>query len=277
MRGTLAELIREAAGRGSAVAAFTCYNLEAAVGVLAAAERRRAGVVLLVSPGSFRGPEGPLLVAALGAVAERVPVPACVQLDHADDLALMERAFEAGVDAAMADGSKLEFAENADFVRRAAELAARYGAHVEAELGRIEGDEDVARAAAAGALTDPQEAAAFVERTGTTCLAVSIGNVHGRYSAPPRLDWVRLGEIRRRVDVPLALHGTSGLPDEDVRRAISLGVAKFNVNTEMREAYLAATAERLPSVRAGADVLALNRSQADAVARVAEARLELTS
>lgn len=142
-------------------------------------------------------------------------------------------------------------------------------------LGRVEGEEDVAAAAEAGVLTDPEEAASFVRRTGAACLAVSIGNVHGRYARPPRLDWDRLRAIRESVDVPLSLHGTSGLADGDVRRAVGLGVAKFNVNTELREAYLETTAGALEPVSAGADVLGLNGAQTEAVARVVAGKLAL--
>jgi ketose-bisphosphate aldolase len=275
VRASFADLLAGASGRGGAVGAFTCYNLETAVGVLAAAEGARLGVVLLVSPGSLRGPGGPLLAAALVAAAERAEVPACVQLDHVADLALVEQALEAGVGAVMADGSALPDEENVALVCRAVELVGRFGAHVEAELGRVEGEEDIAAAAEAGALTDPLEAASFVRRTGAACLAVSIGNVHGRYARPPSLDWGRLRAICERVDVPLSLHGTSGLPDDDVRHAVELGVAKFNVNTELREAYLEATEGGLERLSAGADVLGLNAAQAEAVARAVAAKLAL--
>jgi tagatose 1,6-diphosphate aldolase GatY/KbaY len=270
MLAPFADLLADAAARGSAVGAFTCYNLETAAGVLHAAEGRDRGVVLMIAPRSFSD----ALAAALVAAGRAVRVPVCVQLDHADDFALMERALELGCGAVMADGSKLPFAGNLELVGAAATLAARFGAHVEAELGRIEGDEDVARAAEAGALTDPDEAALFVERTGAACLAVSIGNVHGVYQGPPRLDWPRLEAIRARVDAPLSLHGASGLSDEDVRRAIALGVAKYNVNTELRERYLDVTAERIDRVRDGARVLELNLAQAEAVAQAVGAKLD---
>ena len=145
------------------------------------------------------------------------------------------------------------------------------------ELGAIAGDEDVAAAVAAGALTDPGEAAVLVEQTGAACLAVSIGNVHGAYREPPQLDWARLAAIRERVDVPLSLHGASGLPDADVRRAIALGVAKVNVNTELRERYLAATADRLPAARPDARLLELDAAQVDAVAAAVAAKLDVYS
>jgi tagatose 1,6-diphosphate aldolase GatY/KbaY len=242
--------------------------------VLQAAATRGRGVVLLVGEKSFAGAGGELLMVALVAAAKRAPVSACVQLDHVGDLRLINSAFELGCGAVMADGSRLPFAQNVEFVDAAATLATRFGAHVEGELGRIEGDEDVARAAEAGALTDPDEAETFVGRSGAACLAVSIGNVHGVYHAPPQLDWPRLEAIRARVGVPLSLHGASGLPDDDVRRAIALGVAKYNVNTELRERYLDVTAEHIEHVRDGSRVLELNLVQAEAVAQAVGTKLD---
>jgi ketose-bisphosphate aldolase len=269
-----ADLLAGAAARGEAVGAFTAYNLEQALGTLAAAQDRERGVILLVGEKSLTGPGGELLVAALIAAAERSQVHACVELDHVSDLGTIHAALDAGVGAVMADGSRLALDDNVAFTRAAVDAAAARGAHVECELGGIAGDEDVAAAVAAGALTDPAEAASFVERSGAACLAVSIGNVHGVYRDPPRLDWPRLEAIRVAVPVPLSLHGASGLPDDDLRRAIGLGVAKVNINTELRERYLATTAEQLGLVRRGARVLDLNRAQAAAVAEVVGAKLD---
>jgi tagatose 1,6-diphosphate aldolase GatY/KbaY len=270
MRTRFSELLRDAAARGGAVGAFTCYNLETALGVLDAAGAATRGVALLISPQSFAGAGGEALLAALSAATDAAAAPACVQLDHATDAGAIRRAFMLGAGAVLADGSRLSLEQNIQFVEDAGA-----DGEVEAELGRIEGDEDVAAAVAAGALTEPHEAARLAEEARPTCLAVSIGNVHGRYRMPPRLDWDRLQAVRERVDVPLSLHGASGLPDEDVRRAIELGVRKVNVNTELREAYLAATAERLEGARVGARVLELNRAQATAVADVVARKLEL--
>jgi ketose-bisphosphate aldolase len=270
MRARFSELLADASARGGAVGAFTCYNLETAVGALEAARAGGRGVMLLVSRQSMTAGSGELLLSALVAAADRAAAQACVQLDHVSELALLRRAFELGAGAAMVDGSKLAFAENAELVRAGAALG-----EVEAELGGIAGDEDVAAAVAAGALTDPEEAAALASQTGAACLAVSIGNVHGSYRDPPVLDWSRLEAIRARTEVPLSLHGASGLPDDDLRRAVSYGIAKVNVNTELRERYLSETERRLAAVQEGARLLELNRAQADAVAEVVASKLAL--
>jgi ketose-bisphosphate aldolase len=230
-------------------------------------------VILLVAEASFRGETGRLLVPALLAVAAEARVPACVQLDHVDDDALIDAARAAGIGAVMADGSRLALDENAAWSAAVAKRAPHIG--VEVELGHIEGGEDVAVAVEAGQLTDPADAARFVEATGCDCLAVSIGNVHGRYASPPRLDWERLERIRDAVDVPLSLHGASGLPEADVRRAVELGVCKVNVNAELRERYLARLAERLPAAREGLRLLELEAAVVEAVAAVVGEKLDL--
>jgi len=274
MRVQFSELLAEAERGRRAVGAFTCYNFEQAAGVLSAASDRGCGVVLLVSEKSFAAPSGTVLLPALATMAEHSQAPACVQLDHVSDLGAIRRAYELGAGAVMADGSKLPFEDNIALVREAVALGASHGGEVEAELDSIAGDEDIAVAVAAGALTDPAEARAFVDRTGAACLAVSIGNVHGTYREPPELDWSRLEAIRAEVTARLSLHGASGLPGANLRRAIALGVSKVNVNTELRERYLAATAEHLGSAREGANLFGLNSAQAEATAVVVAAKLD---
>ena len=270
------ELLEERRSAGAAAGAFTCYDATTALGVVRAAEERRSPVVLLVGDASFRAREGRLHVASLLGIAGRARVPVCVQLDHASEPAVLRDAIAAGVGAVMADGSRRPTAENAELVRRVLADAGPAGVGVEAELGHIEGGEDVAAATAAGALTDPDEAAAFVGATGVDCLAVSIGNVHGTYATPPALDWARLERIRAAVDgTPLSLHGASGLPEDDVRRAIALGVCKVNVNTELRGRYLDELERRLPDARRGSRLLELQAALVEAVADVAGRKLDL--
>lgn len=262
-------------GSGSAVGAFTAYDVETAVGVLRAAEARDRPVVLLVSRAAFARPGGPALVAALRDCAERASVPACVQLDHVADHELMQRAAQLGCGAVMADGSKLAFDRNVELVAAARERLAARGVEIEAELGHLAGGEDLATAATADGYTDPAEVAPFVERTGASCLAISVGNVHGTYASPPRLDWPRLSRIREQTGVHLSLHGASGLAAEDLSRAIDLGVTKLNVNLDLREAYLLATERALEQVADGRDVLGLHDRQTAAVEAVAAAKIDV--
>ncbi len=164
-----------------------------------------------------------------------------VHLDHCSDPDVIRSALAAGLTSIMADGSHLDYEQNVAFTRAMVERVHAVGGVVEAELGRLAGTEDDLTVAEYEArLTDPVKAVDFVARTGVDMLAVCIGNVHGRYPRPPQFDFERLAAVRDAVSLPLVLHGTSGVPDDMVRRCIELGVCKFNVNTEVRQAYVAA-------------------------------------
>lgn len=237
METRFGEILSRAQETGRAVGAFTCYDLLGFEAVVRAAESYRAPVIILVSPSSFGAQGGGRLVRAFRAAAKASSVEVLVQLDHAGDERLIERAADCGVEAVMADGSKLPFAENLAFARSVVRSMRPRGVGVEAELGRVEGHEDEAGETLSGATTEPGDAEEFVKQSGVDCLAVAVGNVHGHYSGTPELDWGRLEEVRARISASLSLHGASGLPEADLERAVSLGVAKFNVNTELGMAY----------------------------------------
>jgi tagatose 1,6-diphosphate aldolase GatY/KbaY len=266
-----AEILADARRRGTATAAFTCYDAESAAGIMRAAGGRP--VIVLVSAQLVVAPGGDLVVAALHGIAERAPAPVCLQLDHAHDLEVIRAGCELGMGAVMADGSHLARDANAEFVGAAREIAAARGIAVEAELGRVAGEEEVALAADPCDLTDPGEAERFVRETAVDCLAVAIGNVHGIYRGTPRLDLARLRAISARVRTPLALHGGSGLADADVRNAVAAGIGKVNVNTELRQAYLTRTAAELGDALDGARLLRLHQAQMKAVEAVAAGKL----
>jgi tagatose 1,6-diphosphate aldolase GatY/KbaY len=269
------DILAAARDRNAAAAAFTCYDLETAAAVLGTAAKRDRPVIVLVSPSSVRGDDGAAFLSGLLGYADRAAAQCCLQVDHIDDLEQIGRAVELGVGAVMADGSRLPLDENIAFVRAATELTRRADVAIEAELGRVEGDEDLVGVAPAGRLTDPADAERFLAETNADCLAISIGNAHGAYSSPPQIDWERLERIRAQVSGPLSLHGASGIPDASVRRAVELGIGKANVNTELRFAYLRATAEAVGAVLETAAVVDLHHAQKDAVARVVAAKLDL--
>jgi ketose-bisphosphate aldolase len=232
-------------------------------------------VIVLVSPSSLRAAGGGRLVRAFGAAAKASSVEVLVQLDHAGDERLIERAADCGVEAVMADGSKLPFAENLAFARSVVGSMRPRGVGVEAELGRVEGHEDEAGETLSGGTTEPSEAEEFVKQSGVDCLAVAVGNVHGHYSGMPELDWGRLEEVRGRISAPLSLHGASGLPEADLERAVSLGVAKFNVNTELRTAYFRRLGEDLGVKAATVNLKGLGDGVVEAVQEVVEAKLSV--
>lgn len=246
MRVRLDELVGSALERGAAVPAFTCYDFTTALAVVAAAEASGRGVVLLVAPKTAASLAGLRLIRALRALADDASVPVSVQLDHASDLEVIRDSVAAGADAVLADGSSLPFEENIALVRSVREVLDASGGSdvvIEAELGGLAGDEDKAfgvdvHAHPAG-LTDPGQVQNFVSRTGADLLAVAVGNAHGRYTGAPKLHWEVLEDIASRTELPLVLHGASGIPAADLVKATSMRVGKVNFNTELRTGILA--------------------------------------
>jgi tagatose 1,6-diphosphate aldolase GatY/KbaY len=238
-------LLQEATAGGYALGAFNVYNLEGVRAVVKAAEAKRSPVMLQIHPGAWQHGGSPLLALCLEG-ARMATVPVAVHLDHSTSAPDMQAALAAGMTSVMADGSHLSYADNVAFTRQSTAMAHAHNVAVEAELGRLSGTEDGLTVPEYEAkLTDPQQASDFVQQTGIDALAVCIGNVHGRYRSTPRLDFNRLQAIQQAVPVPLVLHGASGLPEEVVHQAIRLGVRKFNVNTEVREAYVSALRQAL--------------------------------
>ncbi|MCU0525563.1 MAG: class II fructose-bisphosphate aldolase [Elainella sp. Prado103] len=234
------ELLETARRNIYAIGAFNIYNLEGVRAVVQAAEAYQSPAILQIHPSSLKYGGSPLVSLCLEA-ANAAKVPMSVHLDHSTSAAAIQFALDAGMNSVMADGSHLPYDGNMQFTRQMTELAHRYGAVVEAEIGRISGTEDGLSVAEKEAkMTDPIQAGEFVRITKVDALAVTIGNVHGEYKTEPRLDFDRLIKIRQRVgeDVLLVLHGASGLPATLISKSIELGVCKFNVNTEVRQAYM---------------------------------------
>jgi tagatose 1,6-diphosphate aldolase GatY/KbaY len=268
------EALRRMRAGGRAIVGFSIYDLEQGMGVVRAAEALGAPVLLQAGSSAFAyaGRE-PLARLALG-LAEAAEVPVGVHLDHSTDPDEVAACLRLGYGSVMFDGSHLPFAENVARTRAVVDAARAAGAWVEGELAGIGGDEDESSAAPGGGLTDPDEAAAFVAETGVDALAVAIGNVHGMAGAPVDLDLDLLARIAAVVDAPLVLHGASGLPEADVRRAIELGVAKLNVNTELRRALRGAVIDVGTDPPAGDGVPALMGPLVEAVQAAAAEKLE---
>jgi tagatose 1,6-diphosphate aldolase GatY/KbaY len=267
-------LLRSAQEGGYAIGAFNVYNLEGVRAVVAAAEAERSPAMLQLHPAALKHGGTPLVALCLAAAREAA-VPISVHLDHSASLEDIRAAIDAGITSVMADGSELSYADNIAFTREAARLAHQHGGFVEAELGRLTGTEDdLTIPENLAKLTDPGQAADFAAQTGLDALAVCIGNAHGRYRGEPRLDFERLEAIQGRVSAPLVLHGASGLPEAMVRRAMGLGVRKFNVNTEVREAYLGALKERLLSPMPP-DLVELMQHATEAMKAVVSAKIRL--
>lgn len=231
-------MLNKAQQEGYAVPAFNVHNLETLQVVVETAAELRSPLIVAGTPGTFSYAGTGNLVAIASSLAQTLNHPLAVHLDHHEQLADIEHKVLAGVRSVMIDGSHLPFAENIDLVRSVVEFCHRYDVSVEAELGRLGGQEDDLIVDSKDTLfTHPEQAREFVESTGVDSLAVAIGTAHGLYTAEPKLDFNRLAEIRNRVTVPLVLHGASGLPAEDIRQAIAFGICKVNVATELKIAF----------------------------------------
>lgn len=233
------EILQRAYRDGYAVGAFNANNLEAVQAIVEAAEAERAPVIIQASEGALRYAGLHLISALARAAAEASPVPVALHLDHGTRFETVVRCLRAGFTSVMYDGSHHPLERNIAETARVVEVAHAVGASVEGEVGRLVGiEDDISVDEREAALTRPEDAARFARETGVDFLAVAFGTRHGFYQGEPRLDFERLARIREQVAVPLVMHGGSGVPDEQVRRAIGLGIAKINVDTELRHALL---------------------------------------
>jgi tagatose 1,6-diphosphate aldolase GatY/KbaY len=232
------ELLLRAQGGSYAVGAFSVENMEMVQAVVETAEELDSPAIIQTTPSTIAHGDVDMFRAMVNAAAEKVPVPVVLHLDHGNSLELCKNAIDAQYTSVMIDGSTLPFDENISLTRNVVEIAQPKGIPVEAELGTIGGKEDDHEVSGKHArYTDPDKAKEFVDLTGVQSLAVAIGTAHGFYKFKPELDYDRLREIRNAVDVPLVLHGASGVPDESVRQAIKLGICKVNYATELRVAF----------------------------------------
>ena len=242
--------------------------------IIAAAEELKAPVMIQTTPSTVKYGTVETYAAIVAAEAAKASVPVCLHLDHGDSFELAMRAIHAGYTSVMIDGSKLSFAENIQLTKKVADVAKALDIPCEAELGKVGGKEDDLEAEA-DTNTDPAEAKEFAERTGVTSLAVAIGTAHGFYVGTPVLDKERLSEIRKVVDVPLVLHGASGLSDDDVRDCVKRGMCKVNFATELRDAYSKAVKATFAEKENTIDPKAYGRAAIEAVKELVKYRMKV--
>lgn len=230
--------------RGYAVGAFNVTDLTGIQAVVQGAEEERAPVIVqMYTRGSDPTPAR-YMVAMAEIAAESVDVPVALHLDHGRDLESVETCVKVGFSSVMIDGSRLPLDENIEVTKKTVGMAHAAGISAEAELGRIgSGADELSADERAKSLTDPEEARRFVEETGVDALAVAIGSAHGLYKFEPNLDLDLLKELRKVAKTHLVLHGGSDLPEEQIVQAISLGITKVNVATDLAGAYTKALRE----------------------------------
>ncbi|MFJ2176643.1 ketose-bisphosphate aldolase [Streptomyces sp. NPDC087851] len=258
---TTAELVSDAAARGRGIAAFNVITLEHAEAIAEGAERAGVPAILQISENAVRFHGGRLtaVAAATAAVARAAAVPLALHLDHVESAELLRAAPAEGFSSVMFDASKLPYAENLKATAEAVRWGHDHGVWVEAELGAVGGKESgdegdggpgdgagpALDAHAPGVRTDPAEAVLFVAETGVDALAVAVGSSHAMTRRTAALDHTLIAALRGSVPVPLVLHGSSGVPDEEIRRAIAAGMVKINVGTALNTAYTEAVRTHL--------------------------------
>lgn len=234
-----AELVAEAHADARAVAAFNVITLEHVEAVVTGAEHARQPVIIQVSQNAVRFHDDRLLplTRAAAAAAEQAAVPVALHLDHVTDLELLHQAPSAGFSSAMFDGGDQPYELNLRTTRQAVAWAHEQGLWLEAELGYVGGKPTASSAHADGVRTDPTEATAFVADTGVDALAVAVGSKHAMTERTSRLDHALIQRLADAVHVPLVLHGSSGVPDDELTRAVHAGMVKINVGTALNIAY----------------------------------------
>lgn len=239
--------VRRARGAGRGIGAFNVVLLEHAEAIVAGAERAGLPVVVQISQNcvEYHGAFEPIGRAAI-ALARRASVPVVVHLDHAQDAELVREAVATGVDSVMFDGSRLPYDENVAATRAVVDYCHERGVVVEAELGEVGGKDGVH---APGARTDPAEAAAFVAATAVDSLAVAVGTSHAMVERVAEVDTRLVSALAAALDVPLVLHGSSGLPDEALAAAVRAGITKVNVATHLNVLFTRAVRDALEGPR----------------------------
>ncbi|WP_252233715.1 tagatose bisphosphate family class II aldolase [Clostridium sp. ZS1] len=229
------QMLLKAQKEGYAVPAFNIHNLETLQVVVDTAMKMRSPVIIAGTPSTIEYAGAAYIEAMAEVAARKYDIPIAIHLDHFEDIDEIKKNIDIGFRSCMIDASREEFEVNIKKVKEIVEYAHEYDATVEAELGKLGGKEDDLIVSEKDSMyTNPDDAAEFVERTGVDSLAVAIGTAHGLYKGKAKLDFERLKDIRSKVHVPLVLHGASDVPDELVKKAISLGICKVNIATDLK-------------------------------------------
>lgn len=229
------KMIKKAQREGYAIAAFNIHNLETIQAVVEAAWEEQSPLIIQTTPGTLKHAGIPYVAACVKTAAELYDIPIALHLDHCESFETIVQCIRAGYTSVMIDSSKLPYHENVAAVKRVVDIAKLVDVAVEGEIGRIGGTEDdMTVDEREAALTIPEEAQDFAQAAGVDTLAIAIGTAHGLYKGEPKLDFERLSAIREKVEIPLVLHGGSGVSDNDIRETIRRGICKINIATELK-------------------------------------------
>jgi len=273
---TSKEMLQAALEGRYAVGAFNANNMEQIQAIVDAAVEERSPVILQVSQGAIRYAGLGFAAAMVRTAAEEADVPVVLHLDHGTDFDQNIRCLRAGFTSLMYDGSKAPYEENVATTARVAHIAHVCGIPVEAELGKVlQSADGVTAEDVQAAMTNPDQALDFVTRTGCDSLAVAVGSVHAMKSAQAELDIDRVKAIRETINIPLVLHGSSGVKEESEVEAIKHGIAKINVATMLNQAFTAALKEAMDEMPDNVDPRKLLITSRDAVKEVVRHKMRL--
>ncbi|WP_297597649.1 tagatose bisphosphate family class II aldolase [uncultured Cetobacterium sp.] len=229
------QMLIDAQKGGYAVPAFNIHNLETIQVVVDTANEMKSPVILAATPSTVKYAGIEYLIKMVETASDKYDIPIAFHLDHHEDVEDIKKAIKLGCKSVMIDASHHSFEENIKIVKEIVNFAHRYNVTVEAELGKLVGQEDdLIVDESQSSYTDPKMAKEFVEKTGVDSLAIAIGTAHGLYKSEPKLDYKRLEDIKKLVKIPLVLHGASGVPFDSVRRTIEDGICKVNIATELK-------------------------------------------
>lgn len=270
----MSKILECADKKGCAAGAFSVGNMEMVMGAVRAAEELNTPIILQIAEKRLDYSPIELMAPMMVAAAKNSSVDIAVHLDHGITLECIDKALELGFSSVMLDASLLSFEDNIEMTKKVVEKAGRYSATVESELGVVGGNEgDTAEHKIL--CTDPDKAKEFSEKTGIDCLAVAIGNAHGNYPTLPELRFDILDKINKTVDIPLVLHGGTGMTADMFRKAIDLGIRKINIATASFDA-LADSAKKYSDSHDGKpDYFALSSAEANAVYENVKKHIEI--
>ena len=292
------DLMVPARKNGYAIGAFNVQNLESISAVAEAAIEEKSPVIIQITPSVIKYAGLAYISNLVKTAAQLAPVPVAMHLDHGGDFEIAVKCIDAGFTSVMIDGSFLNFDENVALTKRVVSIARPKGVSVEAELGKLAGVEERSVEEKEAILTDPEAAVEFVEKTRVDTLAVAIGTSHGAYKfkSKAKLDLERLKVINEKINIPLVLHGASsvpqwivekankygaelsgakGIPEEQIKKAISLGIAKINIDTDLRLAFTATVREVLTNSPKNFDPRKILGPAKDAMKEVAKGKMRL--
>ena len=269
----LQEKYRELLKSKGALLATNFYNFETLEGVLNAASAKNSPIILQLTPGSIDYMGLQVAFQMARTALDSQGVEAWIHLDHGDSYETVARCLDAGFDSVMIDASEKPVEENIEITRSVVELAGKYDACVEAELGYVA---KLGQSKEKEGYTTPEEAKRFVDETGVDALAIAIGTAHGFYKSEPRLDFERLTAIRNSVDVALVLHGSSGVPHKSIQESVRRGIQKINLATEIKNIFMKTLKKKLEH-ESEIDLRKVFPVATDAVTRLVAEKLQIAN